>query len=713
MAKINKETSDKIISKVRAFISEGVSHCDEKHRRAEEAQAYVRGEQWSKGDLHRQEARERPAVPWNSVFKVVSAISNREIVERFMPKVFGRNANDAGIAGVLDEASKWQRQMSASEHLESMAFRSATMCGYGWMHKYWDPTANNGRGLIKDEDVPVWEMLWPSRSRQMNLIDRQWHVRGRWIDVDQAESLWGTASAKAKKAFKTWQSSGSKAAGALTDTNMPDYIPTNDVSFGWESVRTGKWINKASRELFVCEAEWMETQYMWRCAIPVRFAEWEAFVLGGMPLAVPYQDPETGEQSEQQIQLAQYQQLSQDQRTDFMYQILSDADVITIETRKELNEFSDRYEAVTGEEYNDYEMVASQEVKFAIVIDNLVVEYGKRDYGFSYFAITGFPFESRGGMDFFGTVDIAKGPQDYKNALISNMLAMYMSSPKAPMLVAKSAVPNIEQLTNQISSPSAIGIVPDDFIQGEGTKYRILPSPEYPPMLGPLLDLASSGVEEAFGLSSIDLGNQSDLRRVSGTVVQAARASGNVIVAILYDALRLFRKQYGLCNIKFIKKMYTVDDIVRIVGEEKFEDIGNITGDWGDIFSYDVVIDEQPSSPTEMMELVDFLTRTGTLDNWRNRGDIEFEDMLKMMPQIPESVKRDILKNRTVRDQLNQSQQQIQELQQTMQSLYQYLQGQQNGDQLLNAFTQMREQQEAAQQMFSTQGVPQAQQQPA
>jgi len=159
--------------------------------------------------------------------------------------------------------------------------------------------------------------------------------------------------------------------------------------------------------------------------------------------------------------------------------------------------------------------------------------------------------------------------------------------------------------------------------------------------------------------------------------------------------------------------MYTVDDIVRIVGEEKFEDIGNITGDWGDIFSYDVVIDEQPSSPTEMMELVDFLTRTGTLDNWRNRGDIEFEDMLKMMPQIPESVKRDILKNRTVRDQLNQSQQQIQELQQTMQSLYQYLQGQQNGDQLLNAFTQMREQQEAAQQMFSTQGVPQAQQQPA
>lgn len=713
MKKLNKKVHDEIIQKVRSFIQEGTSHCQEKHTRAEENQSYVRGEQWTKGDIYRQQMRERPAVPWNSIFKVVHAISNREIVERFMPKVFGRSATDMGIANVLDEASKWQRMASSSEQMESMAFRSATISGIGWMHKFFDPTAANGDGLIKDEDVPVWEMLWPSRSRQMNLLDRNWHVRGRWIDVDQAEALWGDTNATTRKAFKAWSATDKSGFGVLVDTNQPQIVPTSDVSFGWESVRAGRWINKANREVFVCEAEWLDTVYKWKCAVPVRLSEWEAFITGGIPLNMSKQNPETGEEEQYQVTRDQYYQASSEDRKNLMYEVLADVDVVVIDNRPEFNSLTDRYEKSTGEEYLDFTPVSSQDVKFAIIIDNLVVEYGTREYGFSYHAITGFPFETRAGMDFFGTVDIAKGPQDYKNALISNMLAMYMSSPKAPMLIAKSAVPNIEQLTDQITSPSAIAVVPDDFLQGEGTKFKVLPAPEYPPMLGPLLDIAANGVEEAFGLSSIDLGSQTDLRRVSGTVVQQAKASGNVIVAILFDSLRLFRRHYGLCNIKFLHKMYTIQDIIRIVGEEKVDDVQNLPAEWTDIFKFDIVIDEQPSSPSELMELVDFLTRTGTLDNWRNRGDIEFEDMLKMMPQIPESTKRDILKNKTVRDQLNQANTQVQEQQQTLQALYQYLQQQPNGQELLQAFTAVREQQEAAQQMFQTQGNAPAPQQPA
>src|SRR5688572_7031166 len=150
-----------ILTRVNSYISEGISHCDPKHVRSEENNIYATTEQWSKADILKQALKERPAVPWNSVFKIVQAIANREIVERFVPKINARSDGDEGIADVLDEACKWQRQLAMSEHFESSAMRSTVIGGYGWVHKYFDPSKENGDGLIIDEDVPIWEMLWP------------------------------------------------------------------------------------------------------------------------------------------------------------------------------------------------------------------------------------------------------------------------------------------------------------------------------------------------------------------------------------------------------------------------------------------------------------------------------------------------------------------------------------------------------------------------
>ena len=163
--RLSKKQEQDIVTRAKACIGEGLDHCEKIHRRWEEANRYTRGEQWSQGDLERQRRRDKPAVPWNDVFKVTHAISNREMVARLVPKVFGRNKADEGVANILDEMCRWQRDSAGSEHYESMAFRSATMCGYGVAHKFWDPVAQNGDGMIRDEDVPLCEMLWPARAR--------------------------------------------------------------------------------------------------------------------------------------------------------------------------------------------------------------------------------------------------------------------------------------------------------------------------------------------------------------------------------------------------------------------------------------------------------------------------------------------------------------------------------------------------------------------
>ena len=163
----------KILNNVNGWIREGVDHCEPKHRRSEDNNNMVRGEQWLSGDAERQANRERPALALNSLVKVVNAVANREIMDRIQPRVYGRGKEDNGFAQVLDSACNWQRDVSETEHEETMAFRNCVTSGYGVMHKWWDAAPMDGKGIARDEEIPIWYMLWDSRARKQNLVDRK------------------------------------------------------------------------------------------------------------------------------------------------------------------------------------------------------------------------------------------------------------------------------------------------------------------------------------------------------------------------------------------------------------------------------------------------------------------------------------------------------------------------------------------------------------
>jgi len=700
MATITPAISKKVLEKVRNIISEGASHCEDKHARLEENQLYVGGEQWKKGDVERQRLRERPAIPWNSVFKIVNSICNREVVERFSPKVFGRSETDPGLANVLDETCRWQRQISMSEHYESMAFRSAGIGGYGVMHKYWSPVAMGGDGMMLDEDVPPWEMLWPARAREMNLSDREWHVRGKWMGLDAIESLWGDTSNKIKKKIKKVKKEAEQKFGGTASPLPGETKGMSGSWMGWNVVASGNWVNTATRELFVAEAEWREIEYQYRAAVPAKFDQWATFMSGAEPFGVA--DPETGEM--RPFTLDDYMMLSDEEQREIQYIVMSETVIEKFETREELNIFADRYAELFGVEFDDVHKQGKETIRYAVVIDDEVMSYGRRPWGFSYYFITGFPIETRNGMDFIGVVDILKGPQDYKNALLSNMLAMYMSSPKAPLFMEKSLAGNVGDLADRLASPSPFIELPDGALQSG--KMQFGEQPSYPPMLEPLLRLADIGLETSMGMA--DISSQTDLRRISGKVVQAATAASNVVVAILFDALRKFRKEYGLCNVKFITYMFpSPEEILRIVGEEKAEDLSRMAEGWGDILRYDITIDEQPASPTEQMEAVDYLTRTGMLEQMWMRGDISTEDVLDLMPIIPEAKKRKILKGKTQREQIAQLQAMLQENSEFSNSLVQMIQSSEGGEELLASFQAMWEQRQKAKQVQQQAGAAQ------
>lgn len=632
--------------RVNRYIAEGESHCLSKHARIKENQQYERGNQWSKGDMERQALKERPAIPNNSLIKVINVIANREIVERFESRTYARGIEDGGIANALDAMGKWQRDQAETEHEESMGFRSAVASGVGVLHKYFQPDSDIFPGIIRDEELPAWAMLWPARARKTNLVDRRWHVCGLNMTREEAAYRFRKFGDKAKAVFDALEDDFTKYGFGPQSAKFVG--SQHNVSTGWGQLSQGVgWYNVAQDEVFVVEAEWLEPQDTWTVAYPIRIEEVYSFIQDGDPAAQLEVVPASEENPEPVIMTKdQYAQLGPQEQRAILNQLLIEDEIRLFDNKDELNELKAMYLAIFGEQMPDsYWSEGFREVvKFAIMVNNEVIEEGIRPYGFTFEFITGWRVEGDGGVDFYGVIDVAKGPQDFKNAILSNMLSMYMTSLKSGMIIEEDAIVNRDEFLNDLAKPSGIGWAPAGFVASKDVKWTLMERPNFPPMSPELLTIAYTGVEELFGLSSIDLGTQGDLRRVSGTVVQAAKTSGNTIVATFFDSLRRFRRRFGLLNLKFILENYQPDDMFRILGPEKAEDLQSLleSGDPIDALKYDVKVDENPVSKTEQMEQLSYLQQVGSIDSWLQAGYITFPQALELMPTIQESFKRKV-----------------------------------------------------------------------
>lgn len=677
MARYKKKTAedDEILLKFEARLKEGVDWCVEDHDRSEENSRYERGFQWSEGDVDRQKNKERPALPLNSLVKILNAVANREIMERIAPRYFGRTEEDHGLAEALESIGRWQRDGAETEHEESMAFRNTVSSGYGIMHKWWNDSALDGLGMVQDESLPVWYMLWDSKARKQNLVDRNWHMCGKYVPYSEAKDMFGDISRSAKRMFAEFDD-----ARSGMDINREPYTQPNVAGgrWGWADVLAGgKWFMRAEREVFLVEYEWMERKVAYKVARPVRFEELQGFVSGMVP-SIDYGQDEQGQPL--QMTTEQFGMLEESERENFLLAMLQDSEIVISNDRKEVMEFVDAYEQLTGQPFDAWRKVQKDVYMYAIICNNVILDKGERAMGFTYEFLTGFPFEQRNGMRFFGMTDVAKGPQDMKNVFFSNMLSMYMTSPKQTLLVEQGAVEDQNKFSEEYGKISGVHFVPDGFISGN--RFLTLNHPQFPPMLQELVNLTENAVQEIFGLSSIETGQQGDLRRVSGNVVNSAKEASNTILAVLFDGLRRYRKRWALVNIKFIQTQYEPQQIVRVVGSDVAQFLSGME-DWPDINRFDIKIDESPTSLSEQMETVDFLTRTGTLEKWVDTNKVAFEDAIDMMVNLPKSFREKVKRNYSTIQQLNQQIQakdaEIQSATQKEQGWYMFLENYVNG----------------------------------
>jgi len=658
----------KVINDLNAWVREGVTHCEPEHKRCEENAGFERGYQWAEGDIQRQAERDRPALPLNSLLKLVNGVANREIMDRIVPKILSRKEEDNALAEALDMACQWQREKAETEHEESTAFRRCVMSGLGVMHKHWDPLASDGDGMIADEEVPIWYMLWDPRARKQNLVDRKWHISGKYVDFVEAKEEFGELSKEAKRVFQRL------ATNAAFDIDQ-GYDATRGgspvgASGTWGQILGNRWLSTSAQEIFLIEAEWKEVVNYYKVAYPVLFDQVLSMVSDQEGVVDLGQD-EQG----QPIQFTnqQYMQMDPQAQLDLLMQLLSNTELRKFEDKSEFSDFAEQYESLMGVKFVDFKRSKRTVYKYAIVTDGTILDHGVRPMGFTYEFLTGYAYETREKIEHFGMIDVAKGPQDFKNALFSNLLTMYMTSPKQHLIIEEGALNDPEQFLDEYAKVSGVSFVPDGFVANQ--RFIQLQQPRFPDMIGQLIEMADSAVEDIWGLSSIEASQQGDLRRVSGTVVTAAKQATNTLLALIFDALRRYRKRWGLLTLKYLLEAYEPEELAQMVGETKVPALSQISS-WPEVFTFDIKVDEAPTSVSEQMETIDYLTRTGTLDNWRASGDVDFPGMLDLLVTIPKST----------RDKLSEAWRQRQDTQQQIQQLQQQLEQKSQEHELLKNF---------------------------
>jgi hypothetical protein len=631
-------------------ISEADIFCTPEHKRVEENQKYERGFQWSEGDAARQKDKDRPALPLNDISKGLSSVANREIMDRYMPKVFGRETDDDGKAELLDELSRWQRDCSETEHEESRAFRQVCASGYGIMHKYWDPTEADGQGMVVDEEVPLWTMLWDPRARKQNLVDRKYHISGKYVPVSEILEKFGKGR-NVKKRLKALAGSGGKGNGAGAGGSA---VSTR---WGWSDIATGKWFVSSKQELFLVEFEWIENKDVYKVAYPIRWDEWNAFVND------PAGQLQYGEGEDGQPQIVtgdQYMQMEPDVKMNLAASILYDTDMKVLDSSDELDLIEEPYLAFTGQELQ-YTEEPKKEIHYAIITKDIILQRGVRPTGFTYEFITGIPFEQRDGTRFYGFVDMAKGPQDFKNVLYSNLLTQYMASPKGTIMVEEGLVADTNKLANDYAKLGGMMFVPDGLVQQFETRTKVIEAGNFPQMPKELLAIVEGGVEAMLGINSLD----GDLRRISGKVADQANRASSTILAIYFDSLKRYRKRFGLLNLKFLQAAYEPKQMARIVGGEVGQFLAEID-DWPEVLRFDIKVEENPTTVSEQIDSLKVLISSGALAEWTSGPNpkMSFADMMDMMITLPKSTREKIKRNSK---QMEEYQQNIEQLQQEIQ----------------------------------------------
>ena len=565
-------------------LRETSSHMAIVHPAAEEDMRFAAGGpgQWDPVDYKKLKAENRPALSVDQVGPTIRAVSGSEHVNRFEAEFIPRNADlddiDTLAAEAMGAVFKWSWQSKDAEHQVSRAYRDAVTTGYGWTETYLD-FEENPDGQVRTDWVPQFEVGFDPAANHMNLGDAQYVIRGKWMQASDFAFMFPDAAKRGAISDIRGASRAQFPGGFMSRSGTigEDYAETPGTS-------TGAFYDTTQDKVLVYEHQSFTRERQFRVTVP-------------QGLQFPVGD-------EGKIIQPGRQWLAPDDLDDFMIGLEDALRLISPDDNSVamgLKQVQSGIDFVPRKVY--HQSFHSGGIELASGLAPI--------QDFTYLAITG--FENQGDtsqMHWMGLVENMKDPQRMINSLISSIIWLIRQNPNALMYERNTFVDEDHALRN-MNNPSANVELIEGALRDGRVKPRLDRNP-LPSGMGDMLSFAMDSIPRVSGVNPFFSGMVADLKRTPAASVQSVQNQAMVILSVLMDSLRAYRKQHARISMKFIQQLRP-EIVERVLTPElRQQGAGNLIYNT-DITEYDIVIDESPTSASHQAELRRDLLQNGFL----------------------------------------------------------------------------------------------------
>ena len=210
---------------------------------------------------------------------------------------------------------------------------------------------------------------------------------------------------------------------------------------------------------------------------------------------------------------------------------------------------------------------------------------------FTYHAMTA--KRDRNKSCWYGLVRPMRDPQRWTNKFFSQSMFILNTNAKGGVVVEDDAVDNMAKFEESWAQPDRVTVVKSGTVAAG--KIQPKAPPPFPPELAKLMDFSISSIYRVSGVSPEMLGSVG--HEQAAVLEYQRKQAGVTILATLFDALRKYRKEQGKSLLYLIQNYIADGRLIRIVGE-KGQEYVPLTREEGTA-TYDVIIDESPSSPNQ------------------------------------------------------------------------------------------------------------------
>lgn len=246
-----------IIEEVRSRFKQAKDHSLDWRNETKELYDFKAGRQWSDQEQAELEEELRPAIVFNRIEPMVSAVKGHEINNRQEVRYFQRETGDVVVSELLTGAVQWVDDECDCEDEISEIFEDLVICGMGWSETSIGYEEDLDGKIQSGERVSPLEMYWDHQSKRRNLKDARWIARGRWADRKESEQKW-------PKLLKIEPGNDE----ALWPDDETDMSPHDASRAHFYENDSREWYNKHRDEVFIVQYQWYDLEPIWRVGDP-------------------------------------------------------------------------------------------------------------------------------------------------------------------------------------------------------------------------------------------------------------------------------------------------------------------------------------------------------------------------------------------------------------------------------------------------------------